>query len=182
MNPWDQNNNNEIDNMTTYLSATMFKMRIDPNASASLDQYKDVDNTTAKEEEPAEGDNGASNGEKDEETREEAANNDDPPAETKDAESNPGATPGTEATPSPAVPPGVPTANMTPVPVAPVAAPTQAAGGEPILEERGEVSQLFVGRVIGKGGEVRMILITLLERMYQMFVSKQMCIVVYLDD
>lgn len=164
MNPWNQNHNNDIDNMTTYLSTTMFKMGIDPSAQASVEQYEDVNKTTA-EKEAADG--AASNGQKDE--ARDATNNADPPEkaapEVKNetpaatAQSNPGSNPGLGATPSPAVPPGVPTADMTPSAVAPVSAPAQStvALNEPTLEERGEISQLYVGRVIGKGGEVRMI-------------------------
>ena len=45
MNPWsttnyDDNNNN----MATYLSSTMFHMRIDPNAPSSNEQYEEDGN------------------------------------------------------------------------------------------------------------------------------------------
>jgi hypothetical protein len=161
MNPWDRNNNNDIDNMTTYLSATMFQMRIDPNAQAnpaSMEHYeKDVDETNVKQEEAATL-NGGSEEEEAKEKTEDSATPDDPAApevkeepakpvaEANSKENNPGVT-----APSPAVPAGVPTAHMTP---APVSLPAQAAGNEPVIEERGEVSMLYVGRVIGKGGEV----------------------------
>ena len=148
--------------MTTYLSANMFKMRIDPNAQASSDeQYKDVDKSAVKEEVAVEA---ASNGHAEES---EGANND-PPAsaaapEVKQeasatpsvAESNPGNSNNGQAAnnPTPTVPPGVPTSESIAVPVSAVAAPVI---NEQIIEERGEVSMLYVGRVIGKGGEVRL--------------------------
>ena len=160
MNPWDHNHN-DIQNMTTYLSANMFQMRIDPNAQAtSEEQYKDVDKSTVKEEATVEA---ASNGH----TEESGDANTDPPAaaapEVKQetpatpvvAESNPGNSNNGEIANNnaPSVPPGVPTSESIAVPVSAVAAPV---ANEQVIEEHGEVSMLYVGRVIGKGGEVRL--------------------------
>eukprot|EP00804_Cyclotella_cryptica_P013442 CCRYP_005184-RD/>CCRYP_005184-RD protein AED:0.15 eAED:0.15 QI:597/1/1/1/0.5/0.4/5/212/668 len=66
--------------------------------------------------------------------------------ENHSTSSNPGV-----AVTTPAVQQGVPSAYTTPVPVS---VPAPATSTEAIIEERGEVSMLYVGRVIGKGGEM----------------------------
>ncbi|KAL7522251.1 hypothetical protein ACHAWX_006948 [Stephanocyclus meneghinianus] len=192
---WDDNKNNATTNMTTYLSAAMFKTRIDPNAQAppaSLAQYEknDVDHTnntaSTKEENAAKSPEASNNEIRDDSKEEEAvdatptnapdapATNTAPdlniadsasttpapapaPAEPADFDNanenhSPSSNPAVELT-TPVVPPGVPTAYTTPVPV-PVSAPAPAASAEAIVEEKGEVSMLYVGRVIGKGGEM----------------------------
>ena len=166
MNPWsttnyDDNNNN----MTTYLSSTMFHMRIDPNAPSSNEQYKEDGNEEeiapaadhAKEAKEQKSDPPA---EEKSEVKQESLSASTTPtaAETVPASSNPG-TPA--AVNNPSVPPGVPTDHTAAVPVAaaPLAAAATSASGanEAVIEERGEVSMLYVGRVIGKGGEVRLL-------------------------
>jgi hypothetical protein len=155
---WDQRNYDDIDNMTTYLSAAMFKTRIDPNAQAhpaSIQQYEknDVDpKVEAKEKSPSK-ENEATNGEERDDEKEEAtdAKNEDAAPQVKKEAHVPSATlatanPGVATAAVPAgVPTGVPTALTNPTP---------AAASEQTIEETGEVSMLYVGRVIGKGGEV----------------------------
>ena len=146
-------------------------MRIDPNAQAhtSIEQYDkgDIDNATAKEEDSES--KAASNEEKEKEEAKDSAPANDSESSAKEAgvevkpetptvaptlgsaetalgTSNPGS-----AMHTPDAPSGVPAPHATPVPVPPNAA---SAENESVIEERGEVSMLYVGRVIGKGGEV----------------------------
>ena len=75
----------------------------------------------------------------------------------KEGEPNSGAAPVDFAAPAPApvpagLPPGVPVGDSA-KPVDPTAVAT-VSNPNSIIEERGEVSPLYVGRVIGKGGEM----------------------------